>query len=149
VKRQVRIERVMAIGLELRAAEFAAALVDDALLSDSGLFAGESFKVRDYRNWKRGLSATYLIRIFAEFEAVLRDVWATHLGRDTHPRTLDLVDAVAGYQMVPDDIKDGVQAVRRYRNSLVHEGGEGAVEVPFTTARSYLGTYLSRLPPEW
>ncbi|MBP3955845.1 hypothetical protein J8F10_11170 [Gemmata sp. G18] len=149
MKRQERIERVRAIEREFWAAAFAANLLDEALQKDSGLLAAEAFKVPDVRNWKKNLEGTYLIRMFAEFEATLRDVWARFFKRDTHPRMVDLIDAIAGYQFVPDDVIDGAHAVRRYRNSLVHEGGEEAATLPFGHARSFLGSYLSRLPTDW
>jgi hypothetical protein len=149
VKRQNRLERVRAIERELRAAEFAVGLLADTLRKNSGLLSAREFGIPDVRKLERNLEGTYLIRMFAEFEAGLRDAWANFFGRDSHPRVSDLIDAIAGYQFVPDDVTDGVHGARRFRNGLVHEGGEAAVPVAFDAARSVLGLFLSRLPLDW
>jgi hypothetical protein len=94
MKRAQRLERVNAIAREWLAATFASQLLDEELKRDSGLFVGRSFELADVRDGEENLPGTYIIRIFAEFEAALRDVWGNHFHRDTVPPVRDLIDAI-------------------------------------------------------
>jgi hypothetical protein len=67
------------------------------------------------------LEATYIVRMYAEFEAGLRDYWKTHLKHDTHPTMLQLVRHAIPNQMFSQDTIDDADAVREYRNYLVHD----------------------------
>lgn len=153
MKRQERLERVREIERELHAARYAAELLESALEENSGLLAEESFGVRDFRIWREKLDGTYLIRMFAEFEAGLRDVWVNHFKKpaDKHVPVRDLIESIGKRQQVRvrDDVIDGVHATRRARNALVHEGHDNAVAVEFAAARTLLGEFLSRLPKDW
>ena len=92
------------------------------------------------------LSATYLIRLFAEFEAGLRSYWDT-LGRDTQPPATDLLNGVAARQRVPDNVLAAAHAVREARNRLVHQSTASALTL--ADARQRLQQFLSRLPDDW
>ena len=50
---------------------------------------------------------------------------------------------------IAEDERDNAHAVRRYRNGVVHEGGEGAEAVSLRQAKSYLCLFFSRLPLTW
>src|SRR5215813_12742805 len=73
------------------------------------------------------LEATYLIRLFAEFETGLRLYWATI--RDSEPPTQHLLDGIAARCDIPPDRLAGAHAVREYRNSLVHERDEEGIPI--------------------
>ena len=52
------------------------------------------------------LQVTYLVRLFAEFEAILRDYWLNGRRRTTVPRMVDLMNSVAAYCfMNADDVQ--------------------------------------------
>ncbi len=94
------------------------------------------------------LEGTYIVRLFAEFETGLRLYWETI--RDTHPRTIDLLNSLAGQCVIPDEARDNAHLVREYRNGLVHEREDEDLEpIPIAVARGYLCRYFSFLPPQW
>jgi hypothetical protein len=148
-ERQERLERMRAIEREFRIVKIAINRLHESLRTDPALLRAEQLKPADAGKASANLEATYLIRLFAEFEAGLRDAWENGFHQPTTPRTRELLEAVAARRLVPDEIRDNAQAVRVYRNSLVHEGGEDADPVTFDDARKYLGTFFSRLPLNW
>ncbi len=148
-KRLYRLERMKSLEREFRVAQVAMEILDQALRVDASVLTSRQLSPADAVNVIENLEATYLLRLFAEFEAGLRDVWENAYTRPTTPRMTDLVEATAAYGDVPDDIKDSTHEVRRFRNSLVHEGSEEAVAVSFETARKCLCTFFSRVPLDW
>ncbi len=103
---------------------------------------------RDLTRASGALEKTYLIRMFAEFETGLRLFWATL--RDTNPRTVDLLNGIAGQRGISDEDRANAHAVREYRNSLVHEREDEDVEpILIGMARGRLCTFFSFLPLEW
>jgi hypothetical protein len=59
-------------------------------------------KLHDIRIASERLEGTYIIRLFAEFEAGLRLFWPMARGTDPPSRTRDLIDGVAATRRVPD-----------------------------------------------
>jgi hypothetical protein len=102
---------------------------------------------RDLVRASEALEGTYLTRMFAEFETGLRLYWDTL--RDTNPRTVDLLNSLAGQRGIPDDQRDNTHLVREYRNSLVHEREEDVDPIPIATARGHLCRFFSFLPYQW
>jgi hypothetical protein len=103
---------------------------------------------RDLTRASEDLEATYLTRMFAEFETGLRQFWETL--SDTHPKTKDLLDGLAARCRIGDDQRSNAHRVREYRNSLMHEREDEDVDpVPIAEARGYLCTFFSFLPREW
>lgn len=92
------------------------------------------------------LEATYVVRLFAEFEAILRDYWATR--RKTRPMMETLVASVATQSNMPDDWVTDVQAVREFRNDIVHHRVRAAIHT-FQHCRSRLARFVSMLPQRW
>jgi hypothetical protein len=90
-----------------------------------------------------------VVRLFAEFEAGLRDVWTTWAKKATVPKMEDLLNALAARRQIPDDRRNAAQAVRRYRNALVHEGSEGGESVAVDRTRKVLCTFFSYMPLDW
>ena len=103
--------------------------------------------------FRDNLQATYIIRIYAEFEAALRDYWLTYLKRSTRPGMYDLVNHAIPNQSFSQVVIDNADDVRRYRNFLLHDvEDEVGVHVgSFTVqeARSRLCAYLARLDASW
>ena len=93
------------------------------------------------------LETTYLIRLFAEFEAGLRLYWATI--RETEPPTQHLLDGLAARCDIAPDRLAGAHAVREYRNSLVHAGDEAVAPISIAEARGNLCRFFAFLPPTW
>jgi hypothetical protein len=148
-KRQQRIERILAVEREYQAATAGVDLLKDSLRADPRFGAAQGWRSRDARNLEDNLEGTFLLRLYAEFEAGLRDVWKSYFGRDTHPPMKDLLVAIAN-QRIPQDWLEDADAVREYRNALVHEGDTTDIEaVSLAEARSRLCRFFSQLPKDW
>lgn len=94
------------------------------------------------------LEATYVIRLFAEFESGLRHFWQAARPHRRRTRTEHLLDGIAAALGIPHELLANAHAVREYRNHLVHEQ-EDVAPLPIATARGYLCRFFSRLPPGW
>ena len=148
-KRQDRIGRILAVEREYLAAAVALVLLAERLDADPAFLAKYDLRSRDARNLQANLEGTFVIRLCAEFESGLRDAWQNAFGRDTHPPLRDLLTALAARRLVPQDWLDRADAVREYRNALVHEGNPEAVAIPIAEVRGRLCRFFSRLPWEW
>jgi hypothetical protein len=148
-KREERIERIVGVEGEFFAARAAVTLLERRVQADPSFGLSEGWRRKDARELRSNLEGTYLIRIFAEFETALRDVWENSFLRITRPPTGALLQAIAARRFVEQGCLDRADAVRVYRNSLVHEGNEQIEAMPIGEARSCLCRYLSRLPRDW
>lgn len=95
-----------------------------------------------------GLEATYLARLFSEFEGTLRAYLRANdpQGRPPPKSAYGLINRTAALLRLPNDIRDGVQQAREYRNAVVHPDGPAYAALPFSEARSLLSKFLARLP---
>lgn len=105
------------------------------------------FRVKAVRECQENLEETHLIRMFAVFEAALRQYWCNVRGRRSRPTVEILIDRVAARRYVKFDDIQKAHDVRNYRNSLLHGGVAQAVAL--SHARRYLNIFLSYLPREW
>jgi len=105
-------------------------------------------EVRHLNQALEGLEATYLIRLFAEFESGLRQFWRSYR-RGRIPRTEHLLNGIAAARGAPDEDLRDAHTVRRYRNNLVHDQEEAVAPISLKTARGHLCRFFSRLPPTW
>lgn len=101
---------------------------------------------RDLVSVRQQLEATFLIRIWAEFETAVRAHYGWIQGDpNVRIRAKDLIDTVAASRRgraVGKVGLDEVHAIREYRNSLVHDRDEPATEVRLSDARRSLNYYL-------
>lgn len=152
IKRQQRIEWIAAVAREYLAARSAAELLDGRLQADPNYGWNQGWESRDGAAFRDNLESTYIVRLFAEFEAGLRDYWANHLHRSTHPPMTRLLQSVANQRLSVDRVEDA-DAVREYRNFLVHsETGELPPDIKCFTvqeAKSRLCYFFGRLAPDW
>ena len=104
-------------------------------------------KPRDLDIASELLEITYVIRIFAEFEAGLRQFWSTT--RKTRPPTEVLIDRIAALRSVAEAVLMKAQEVRDSRNGFIH-AREGRIEaIPIADIRSHLCQFFGHLPNEW
>lgn len=94
---------------------------------------------------------TYFVRLYAEFEGILKDHLATN-----HPtimisdkpkvdKLIHLVMKAEGFTLDPN-LRRKMDSVRDYRNSIAHQARASAPSVTFVDALSSLNTFLARLP---
>jgi hypothetical protein len=67
------------------------------------------------------LQVTYFVRLFAEFETVLRDYWLNARKRTTAPPMAALMNSVAAYCFINEDDLLNANQVRDYRNQVMHD----------------------------
>jgi len=142
--------RLTAVRDELEAARFSLRRAQEALQAGED-FLGHQSAVRPshVRECARHLEMTYLLRLFAEFEHVLRDYWHTARPRAVRRRTRMeiLINRIAAICAIPFDALENAHDVREYRNAIVHS--DEASRLTFNECKSRLGTFLSFLPRRW
>ena len=129
-KRQERMERIRAVEREHQAAVKAVELLAERLRADPAFGADDEWRFRDARNLRANLEATFLIRLFAEFEAGLRDAWRNTFRRTTHPTMRDLLEAVARLRLIPQDWLDDAHEVAPIGTASSTKGMEIAAPYP-------------------
>jgi len=127
--------------------------LDTLLQANPNYGTSHGWAARDGEAFRKKLEATYIIRIYAEFEAALRSYWLNYLGKETQPGMYSLVNHAIPNQSFSQDVVDNADKVRRFRNFLVHdvEDDTNVYVEPCTVqeARSYLCKYISRLDAAW
>jgi hypothetical protein len=153
IKRQIRIRRIASVLDEYFAANTAAELLKVQIKANPNYGDANGWKPKGGQDFVDNLEATYIIRIYAEFEASLRDYWLTHLGQTTRPKMFQLVRHAVPNQNFSQDIIDNADDVREYRNFLVHdiedEPGKDIVVFSAAEAKKHLIAYLGRLDTGW
>src|SRR5438093_1583799 len=93
------------------------------------------------------LEATYIIRLFSEFEAILiHHLMKRHPGLRV-PRTAEaLINRVALRERIADPIRELAQRAREYRNALVHRRIAPAPTQRIQVVMAALNRFLARLP---
>ncbi len=108
-------------------------------------------KPGDFMRAKQNLESTYLIRLYAEFEGILKDHLATNHPRirvPDKPKVDWLISRVilAENISVEQPLRRKMDAARDFRNSIAHRSHRVALFVAFNDALSTLNTFLARLP---
>lgn len=148
-KREHYDKRIKCASQEYQAAVVASRLLDERLKADPSFLDPAGLRKRDADALTSNLENTYLIRLYSEFEAGLRDVWWNAWGRTTEPPTRDLLDAAAARRKVSQDLLDYAHRVREFRNGLVHHSRSGNEPVTIIKAYEVLSNFFSRLPYDW
>jgi len=149
--RQQAYRRFEGVRDELHAARFSLGRTllahrDDALVRQAA--GREQITAHHLESCVGNLELTYLLRLFAEFEGVLRDYWLHGLHRTTRPQMTDLMNSIAAYCHTTDDDVNDAHEVREYRNAVIHEHAQD-LRFEFRVCRSRLARFARWLPPEW
>jgi hypothetical protein len=147
MKRQLRLDRLKSVEREYGIAIAALDMLQRLIQGDPNVLDHQGLAVSDLRIYSEWLPATYIVRIFAEFEAALRELWQSI--RDTDPPVADLIYSIAGRYSISNDWQDAVHQVRLYRNRIVHLSTIEVAPVAMRSARSALCRFLSRVPADW
>jgi hypothetical protein len=114
---------------------------------------GSDNRIRAYlREADRNLEGTYLVRLFAAFEAALRSYdRARHNDPNRDEVAAVLIDSIGGRrgQGISTAVRDGAHAVRLLRNYWAHENDAMPTPLTLAEARARLQKYLSWLPEVW
>ncbi len=152
-KRHMRIERIKVVLQEYLAAKSAAALLDAKICAEPSYPSDSGWDQSAATAFADNLEATYLIRIFAEFEATLREYWSTYEKRTTRPPMNQLLNDAIPTLHFPRDRIDDADEVRNYRNFLVHEMHEepntAIAAITMQEANKRLCAYIAYLNPRW
>jgi len=104
------------------------------------------------RDTDLNLEGTYLVRLFAAFEAALRSYDRARHNDPTRDQVASvLIDTIGGRrgQGISTAVRDGAHAVRIVRNYWAHENDVMPDPITIAQARARLQTYLSWLPETW
>jgi hypothetical protein len=148
-RRQWHVDRITDAYQEFVAAEASVGLLEERLRVDPSFLTSQGIGNRRARALRDNLEATYLIRLFAAFEAGVRDAWENHWKKPTEPKMMDLINSVGGRRSVPNGLINRVHAVREYRNGLIHASGKHATAVEIRDCQEWLCAYFNRLPNDW
>jgi hypothetical protein len=100
------------------------------------------------RQCAANLEITYLVRLFAEFEAILRDYFVSGWKRRTRPQMERLMDSIGTHcNVIANDLRDAHE-VRNYRNDVIHNHLRHP-NLNFAECRSRLGRFVRWLPRRW
>jgi hypothetical protein len=141
------LSRIKAVEREHTAVRQAADYFREAAANDPRVLH-EDLRHRDIVAASANLEGTYVIRLFAEFETGARQYW--NATWNTEPPTVDLLNGLGARCGIPDEQVENAHAVRKYRNTLVHERDDDGVEVlAIPVARGHLCRFFSFLPVQW
>jgi hypothetical protein len=147
------LTRIKAVEREYVAARYATDFLLKAAYQDPTILNRKprirDIRVRDIEESSGRLEGTYVIRLFAEFETILRAFWTASRGVDPPSRTRDLLDGIGAKRKVPHDTIHHAHEIRDFRNTLVHERDDAIEPVPIALARNYLCVFVNFLPLEW
>lgn len=146
MEHQRRIERIRSVEREYKAGSAAASLLTERLAADPSWGLREGWKSGDAQDFRRNPGPTFVIRLFAEFEAGLRDYWAKARSRKSKPPMKDLLDAISSERRISSALLDQVHQVRELRNSYVHDREVPAIDLSVAEVRRRVCTFLARLP---
>lgn len=141
-------DRLTYVEQEYRATRRALAHLEQSTASDPAMLAGSGIESRHIRRALGRCEQTYVIRAFAEFEAILREFWQGVLRRPTQPDMSVLVTRIAARRNVPHDDGARLHEVREYRNAVVH-AGVTTTTLTWQQCRSRMAKFLSYLPYSW
>ena len=145
-------EHITDVEREYRAARIAVDRLKAQVVATPEILRRED-KTRTYlRMADRNLEGTYLVRLFAAFEAALRSYDRARHNDPTRDIVASvLIDTIGGRrgQGISASVREGAHAVRRVRNFWAHENDAMPAPMIMAEARARLQTYLSRLPKEW
>ena len=98
------------------------------------------------------LEATFVVRLFAVFEAALRSYDRARAGdpERTRPAAV-LIGSTGGRRglAVPPQIRQRAHEVRRTRNAFAHESDEATESIGLADAKRRCAQFLARLPERW
>lgn len=145
-------QRIKDVEGEYRAVRFAVDRLRAEAISDP-VVLNQDERLRAFlRDAHAMLEGTYLVRLFAAFEAALRSYdRARHKDWAREESASVLIDTIGGRrgQGISNAVRMGAHAVRSVRNYWAHDNDALPNAMSLADARARLQTFLSWLPEEW
>jgi len=145
-------EHLSSVAREYAATRLAVDRFQANIVAEPDLVPEKSKLRKGLRNADANLEGTYIVRLFAAFEAALRSYdRAQHHDPTRASDASTLIDQIGGRHGCRIDaiVRQHAQEVRRVRNYWAHESDENPGAMPITEVSARLQAYLSKLPPEW
>ena len=144
-------EHIKDVEGEYKAARVAVDRLQADLVATPDILSGDDETRAYLREADRNLEGTYLVRLFAAFEAALRSYTRARHGDPTRDEVAAvLINSIGGRrgQGISAAVRQGAHAVRVVRNYWAHESDAIPDPMTMAQARARLQTYLSWLPDE-
>lgn len=106
-------------------------------------------RVRGIREALSNLNGTYAIRLFAEFETGLRRFWVTNRIEPEPFSVAEIIDRIAARHGIGHDERTDAHRCRSYRNRQIHDKDEEGETIHVSDCRSFLCTFLGKMPLTW
>ena len=136
---------------ELDAGRFALARVLADLYRDAGVYQAariDGVTGEELKRCARNLEITFVLRLFAEFEAILRNFWLHGVGKATEPEMRVLMESIGRRRGMSDEDLAHAHEIRKYRNDIIHENLRNA-RFAFPECLRILGLFLRWLRLQW
>jgi hypothetical protein len=145
-------EHLMEVWGEYRSARAAVDRLKAAVATTPDLLKNDLTASKYLPEAHKNLEGTYIVRLFAAFEAALRSYdRAKHNDPNRATDASTMIDEIGGKRGrgIPTETRQRAHEVRRVRNYWAHESDEEPAAMTIDEARSRLQIYLSELPDEW
>ena len=137
---------------EYKAASFSVSRLIKQVAADASTIADEAWVREHLSRAHANLEGTYIVRMFAAFEATLRS-YDRHIFKDPERETTSsvMIDQLGSKSRlrVRTQIREGVHRVRRIRNYGAHDTDDDPSPMPIDRVRGLLQSYLDRFPNNW
>lgn len=145
-------EHLVKVWGESRSARAAVDWLRAAVAATPDLLKKNPVARENLRDAHENLEGTYIVRLFAAFEAALRSFdRATHNDPARQTNAAILIDEIGGKRNhgIQPGIRQRAHEVRRDRNFWAHESDEDPRPMTVDEARARLQAYLAELPEQW
>jgi hypothetical protein len=112
----------------------------------------ETAALENLKDAHLNLEGTYIVRLFAAFEAGLRSFdRSRHNDPNRKTDASVMIDQIGGkrYRGIPADDRKRAHSVRQVRNFWAHESDDFPGPMSVDAARASLQKFLSELPDDW
>jgi hypothetical protein len=137
---------------EFKAARLAVSRLTEQVNADANIVVGQTAVREHLSSAHANLEGTYIVRIFAAFEAALRSYDRSRFhDPDRETKAATMIDQLGALDhiRVRNDIREGVHRVRRIRNFWAHDIDGNPEPMTIDRVRGLLQAYLDRFPKAW
>ena len=115
-----------------------------SIIHDDEIFVGFNTKFSQIQSARQNIEATYTVRIFSEFESILRQEMRFQ-GHKVPYKTEALINRAALISRVSNAVRLEAHRVREYRNDIVHQNAQRGPVIPLLRTMTSLNKFLAGL----